>query len=227
MTAGTCARRHHRRSHARPGVAAVEIGRAALLSYLTCEFHWHRPQRANLKMPLREFLRPRTRNYLFVGAEGGMTDDVIAAMRERDAEGRNTHGLVGILGAGSGKPLRLNDRGREWVAGLAHAENLRARRRDRCRPRPQLCGAPHRRTVLHVHRPAHRDRRRQERGHRRTEPDGTRDKYSDSARGCRESGVISCCVTKHRQIALRIFRSGTQLDGRYRRTRRPYRERCT
>ncbi|GLS45125.1 transcription termination/antitermination protein NusG [Methylobacterium brachythecii] len=94
-----------------------------LLAYVPCEFEWKRMKRANLKMPLREFQRPRMRHYLFVGVTGGMTDEVLAAMRERDVEGRNVHRLVGILGAGNGKPLRLNDCGREWIAGLAEAES--------------------------------------------------------------------------------------------------------
>lgn len=94
-----------------------------LLAYVPCEFEWKRTTRANLKLPRREFQRPRMRHYLFVGVAGGMSDEVLAAMRERDIDGRNVHGLVGILGASNGKPMTLNDEGRAWVAGLAQEES--------------------------------------------------------------------------------------------------------
>lgn len=93
-----------------------------LLAYVPCEFEWKRMKRANLKMPLREFQRPKMRHYIFVGVPGGMTDEVFATMRERDVDQRNIHGLVGILGAGGGRLLHLSDKGIDWVAELAEAE---------------------------------------------------------------------------------------------------------
>jgi transcriptional antiterminator NusG len=92
------------------------------LAYVPCEFFWRRPQRANLRMPRREYQRPRMRHYIFVGIPGGMTDAWLSALRERDVEGRNVHGLVSILGTPDGKPLRLNDKGLDWVEDLAREE---------------------------------------------------------------------------------------------------------
>ncbi len=93
-----------------------------MLAYVPCEFFWRRPQRSNLRMPRREFQLPRMRHYLFVGIAGGMGERDLAALRERDPDGRNVHGLVGILGAGSGKPLYLSDEGKRWISGFAEEE---------------------------------------------------------------------------------------------------------
>ncbi|WP_336488311.1 transcription termination/antitermination protein NusG [Methylobacterium nigriterrae] len=96
-------------------------GDKLFLAYTPCEFFWRRPQRANLKLPRREFQRPTMRHYLFVGIKGGASDEALAALRERDSEGRNTHGLMGILGSARG-PLSMNESGLEWLADRAQEE---------------------------------------------------------------------------------------------------------
>lgn len=95
-------------------------------AYAPCEFFWRRPQRGNLKMPPREFQRPSMRHYLFVGVEGGINDEVMAALRERDADGRNVHGLVSILGSHMKGALALSDKGKAWLGELANAERCGA-----------------------------------------------------------------------------------------------------
>lgn len=100
----------------------IEVEGEKALAYVPCEFFWRRPQRANLRMPRREYQRPRMRHYIFVGIPGGMTDEWLSMLRQRDLEGRNVHGLVSILGTPDGKPLRLNERGLDWVEDLAKEE---------------------------------------------------------------------------------------------------------
>lgn len=97
-------------------------GTKPFTAYAPCEFFWRRPVRGNLKMPPREFQRPSMRHYLFVGVEGGISDEVMAALRQRDIEGRNVHGLVSILGSHMKGALALNDEGLEWLNGLAEDE---------------------------------------------------------------------------------------------------------
>lgn len=46
------------------------------------------------------------RSYLFLGVLGGPCDETLGALRERDIDGRNMHGLSDILGAANRGPLR-------------------------------------------------------------------------------------------------------------------------
>ena len=96
------------------------------LVYAPCEFFWRRPLRGNLKMPPREYQRPAMRHYLFVGIEGGVTDETMAALRARDAEGRNAHGLVSILGSHMKGALPLNDEGLTRLGEMAAEERAGA-----------------------------------------------------------------------------------------------------
>lgn len=97
-------------------------GTKPFVPYTPCEFFWRRPQRGNLKMPPREFQRPSMRHYLFVGVRGGINDDVMAALRARDIDGKNVHSLVSILGSHMKGALALNDKGLDWLGGLAEVE---------------------------------------------------------------------------------------------------------
>lgn len=102
---------------------AAEVGGQKLFHpYAPCEFFWHRPQRGNTKMPLREVQRPCMRHYIFVGIKGGISDESMAALRARDVEGRNVHGLVSILGSHMIGALPMSDSGLEWLDELAEAE---------------------------------------------------------------------------------------------------------
>lgn len=98
------------------------IDGAPFLAYVPCEFFWRRPERGNLKLPRREFQRPAMRSYLFVGAPDGIGDQELALLRERDAEGRNRHGLVSILGSNMRGALAIGRVGLAWLEGMAEAE---------------------------------------------------------------------------------------------------------
>jgi transcriptional antiterminator NusG len=101
----------------------VEVnGTKPFVPYAPCEFFWRRPLRGNLKMPPREFQRPSMRHYLFVGIRGGINDDVMAALRARDIDGKNVHGLVSILGSHMKGARALNDKGLDWLNELAEDE---------------------------------------------------------------------------------------------------------
>lgn len=55
------------------------------------------------------------RSYLFLGVLGGLCDETLAALRERDIDGRNMHGLSGILGSANRGPLAMNPAGLRWL----------------------------------------------------------------------------------------------------------------
>lgn len=95
---------------------------APFLVYVPCEFSWRRPERGNLKLPRREIQRPAMRSYLFVGAPGGIGDEELAMLRDRDAEGRNRHGLTGILGSNMRGALPMGPVGLAWLDSMADAE---------------------------------------------------------------------------------------------------------
>lgn len=105
-------------------VRAIEV--VSVLAYVPCEFFWRRPERGNLKLPKREFQRPAMRSYLFVGVDGGMDDHTLALLRERDAEGRNKHGLVSVLGSHARGALAMGGIGLTWLAQMADAERTGA-----------------------------------------------------------------------------------------------------
>ncbi|MCP1557832.1 UNVERIFIED_ORG: transcriptional antiterminator NusG [Methylobacterium sp. SuP10 SLI 274] len=105
--------------------AAASIRRAMLrgvradetpfIPYVPCEYLWRRSVRSNLRVPRREQQRPAMRSYLFLGVLGGLCDETLAALRERDIDGRNTHGLSGILGSANRGPLAMNSAGLRWL----------------------------------------------------------------------------------------------------------------
>jgi transcriptional antiterminator NusG len=97
-------------------------GEKPFTPYSPCEFFWRRPTRSGFKMPKREFQRPTMRHYLFVGVKGGITDEAMAVLRERDNDGRNVHGLVSILGSNMRGALAMNDKGKAWLGKLAEDE---------------------------------------------------------------------------------------------------------
>lgn len=91
-------------------------GETPFLAYVPCEFFWHRSVRSNLRVPRREQQRPAVRGYLFLGVLGGLCDETLALLRERDVEGRNVHGLSGILGSPTRGPLHMNGLGLRWLS---------------------------------------------------------------------------------------------------------------
>ncbi|MBB2965179.1 transcription termination/antitermination protein NusG [Methylobacterium sp. R2-1] len=90
-------------------------GETPFAAYVPCEFFWHRAVRSNLRVPRREIQRPILRHYIIVGVLGGLCDDTLAALRERDREGRNVHGLLGILGVSGLGPRPINGEGLRWL----------------------------------------------------------------------------------------------------------------
>lgn len=90
-------------------------GETPFLAYVPCEFTWRRAIRSNLRVPRREQQRPIMRSYLFLGVLGGLCDVTMAALRERDIDQRNVHGLSGILGSPTAGPLRMNAEGLRWM----------------------------------------------------------------------------------------------------------------
>ncbi|UGB26369.1 hypothetical protein LPC10_01775 [Methylorubrum sp. B1-46] len=105
--------------------AAASIRRAMLrgvredetpfIPYVPCEYLWRRAVRSNLRVPRREQQRPAMRSYLFLGVLGGLCDETLAVLRERDIDGRNLHGLTGILGSANRGPLAMNPAGLRWL----------------------------------------------------------------------------------------------------------------
>lgn len=89
-------------------------GEMPFVPYVPCEYFWRRSVRSNLRVPRREQQRPAIRSYLLLGVLGGLCDVTLAALRERDVEGRNVHGLAGILGTPRG-PLPMNPEGLRWM----------------------------------------------------------------------------------------------------------------
>ncbi|MCJ2039843.1 hypothetical protein MKK55_12965 [Methylobacterium sp. J-059] len=90
-------------------------GETPFAAYVPCEFFWRRSVRSNLRVPRRERQFPILRHYLFLGVMGGLCDDTLAALRQRDGEDRNVHGLIGILGSQTRGPLQLNRIGMRWL----------------------------------------------------------------------------------------------------------------
>ncbi|MDV2986358.1 UNVERIFIED_CONTAM: transcription termination/antitermination NusG family protein [Methylobacteriaceae bacterium AG10] len=115
-----CATAPQRELKAAQSLRAIEVFR--FLAYVPCEFFWRRPERGNLKLPRREIQRPAMRSYIFVGAPGGIGDRELALLRERDAEGRNRHGLVSILGSNMRGALPMGPVGLNWLGSMADAE---------------------------------------------------------------------------------------------------------
>lgn len=83
--------------------------------YVPCEFEWRRSVRSNLRVPRREFQRPVLRHYLFLGTRGPIAERALYALRETDIDGRNAHGLLGILGAAGVGPLAMAEAGLDWL----------------------------------------------------------------------------------------------------------------
>lgn len=96
-------------------LGGVRTGETPFLAYVPCEFTWRRAIRSNLRVPRREQQRPIMRSYLFLGVLGGLCDVTMAALRERDIDQRNVHGLSGILGSPTAGPLRMNAEGLRWM----------------------------------------------------------------------------------------------------------------
>ena len=90
-------------------------GETPFLAYVPCEFYWRRSVRSNLRVPRREQQFPILRHYLFLGVIGGLCDETLAVLRERDIDGRNVHGLVGILGSPTKGPLQIGPVGMRWL----------------------------------------------------------------------------------------------------------------
>ncbi|WP_264045571.1 hypothetical protein [Methylobacterium flocculans] len=99
----------------RIGLGGARAGETPFLAYVPCEFTWRRAIRSNLRVPRREQQRPIMRSYLFLGVLGGLCDVTMAALRERDVDQRNVHGLSGILGSPTAGPLRMNGEGMRWM----------------------------------------------------------------------------------------------------------------
>lgn len=97
-------------------------GETPFAAYAPCEFFWRRSVRSNLRVPRREQQFPILRHYLFIGVIGGLCDVTLAALRDRDSEGRNAHGLIGILGSPTEGPLPLNAAGMKWLRQLGEDE---------------------------------------------------------------------------------------------------------
>lgn len=85
------------------------------IPYVPCEYLWRRSVRSNLRVPRREQQQPAMRSYLFLGVLGGLCDVTLAGLRERDIDGRNLHGLTGILGSANRGPLAMNPVGLRWL----------------------------------------------------------------------------------------------------------------
>jgi transcription termination/antitermination protein NusG len=96
-------------------LCGARAGETPFLAYVPCEFSWRRSVRSNLRVPRREQQRPIMRSYLFLGVLGGLCDVTLAALRERDIDQRNVHGLTGILGSPTAGPLRMNAEGLRWM----------------------------------------------------------------------------------------------------------------
>jgi len=96
-------------------LCGARAGETPFLAYVPCEFIWRRAIRSNLRVPRREQQRPIMRSYLFLGVLGGLCDVTMAALRERDIDQRNVHGLSGILGSPTAGPLRMNAEGLRWM----------------------------------------------------------------------------------------------------------------
>ncbi|MCJ2033185.1 hypothetical protein [Methylobacterium sp. J-068] len=96
-------------------LGGARAGETPFLAYVPCEFSWRRSVRSNLRVPRREQQRPIMRSYLFLGVLGGLCDMTLAALRERDIDQRNVHGLTGILGSRTAGPLRMNAEGLRWM----------------------------------------------------------------------------------------------------------------
>ncbi|WP_331315743.1 transcription termination/antitermination protein NusG [Methylobacterium mesophilicum] len=86
-----------------------------LAVYVPCEFEWRRSVRSNLRVPRRVYQRPILRHYLFLGTRGPIGERTLFALRETDVDGRNAHGLIGILGAAVSGPLAMADDGLDWL----------------------------------------------------------------------------------------------------------------
>lgn len=102
-------------------MGGARAGETPFLAYVPCEYFWRRSVRSNLRVPRREQQRPAMRAYLFLGVLGGLCDETLAVLRERDLEGRNVHGLVGILGPARG-PLPMNAVGLRWLRSWSDNE---------------------------------------------------------------------------------------------------------
>nr|USU32942.1 hypothetical protein NG677_04365 [Methylobacterium sp. OTU13CASTA1] len=96
-------------------LTGARAGETPFLTYVPCEYLWRRSVRSNLRVPRREQQRPAMRAYLFLGVIGGLCDTTLAALRERDIDQRNVHGLSGILGSPTAGPLRMNAEGLRWM----------------------------------------------------------------------------------------------------------------
>ncbi|CAO4154297.1 hypothetical protein [Methylorubrum extorquens] len=57
-----------------------------------------------------------------LGLVGEEWDVTLAALRERDIEGRNVHGLIGILRSANRGPLAMNPSGLRWLRQLGEDE---------------------------------------------------------------------------------------------------------
>lgn len=90
-------------------------GETPFAAYVPCEFFWRRSIRSNLRVPRREQQFPILRHYLFLGVIGGLCDEILAVLRERDIDGRNVHGLIGILGSPTLGPLPISPVGMRWL----------------------------------------------------------------------------------------------------------------
>jgi transcriptional antiterminator NusG len=115
-----CTTAPSRELSAAASVRATELhgaraGEQPFAAYVPCEFFWHRAVRSNLRVPRREHQRPIMRHYLFVGVLGGLCDVTMAALRDRDSEGRNAHGLVGILGISGIGPIAMSGEALAWL----------------------------------------------------------------------------------------------------------------